>query len=51
MRLTEKDVICLTVPFYHCFGMVLGTMNSMTHGASIILPDEGFDAYKSMKAV
>ena len=51
MRLTEKDIICLSVPFYHCFGMVLGNLNAMSHGAAIVLPDEGFDAHKSMKAV
>ncbi len=51
MRLTEKDVICMTVPFYHCFGMVLGTLNAVSHGAAIVLPEEGFDAYLSMKAV
>ncbi len=44
MRLTEKDRLCIPVPLYHCFGMVLGNLACITHGAAIVYPGEGFDA-------
>lgn len=44
MRLTEKDRLCIPVPLYHCFGMVLGNLACVTHGAAMIYPGEGFDA-------
>lgn len=43
MAYTEKDRACLPVPFYHCFGMVLGNMAVTTHGACIVVPGEAFD--------
>lgn len=43
MRLTEKDRLCIPVPLYHCFGMVLGNLACVTHGAAMIYPGEGFD--------
>ena len=44
MRLTEHDRLCIPVPFYHCFGMVLGNLACVTHGACMVIPGEGFDA-------
>jgi len=43
MRLTADDRVCIPVPLYHCFGMVLGVLAAMTHGAASVLPGEGFD--------
>ena len=43
MRLTAEDRLCIPVPFYHCFGMVLGNLAALTHGSSMIIPAEGFD--------
>ena len=43
LHLTERDRVCLPVPFYHCFGMVLGNLAFMTHGAAVVLPGEAFD--------
>ena len=44
MRLTENDRLCIPVPLYHCFGMVLGNLACVTHGAAMVYPGEGFDA-------
>ncbi|MCS0631857.1 AMP-binding protein [Telluria mixta] len=44
MALTERDRLCIPVPLYHCFGMVLGNLACMTHGAAMVYPGEGFDA-------
>ena len=43
MRLTERDRLCIPVPLYHCFGMVLGNLACVTHGAAMVYPGEGFD--------
>jgi fatty-acyl-CoA synthase len=43
-RYTERDRVCIPVPFYHCFGMVLGNLACTTHGATIVVPGEAFDA-------
>ncbi|EWY42051.1 fatty acid--CoA ligase [Skermanella stibiiresistens SB22] len=43
MRLTERDRLCIPVPFYHCFGMVLGNLACVTHRACMVIPGEGFD--------
>jgi len=51
MRLTAKDRLCIPVPFYHCFGMVLSNLACMTHGATMVLPAESFDAQLTLKAV
>src|SRR5215831_1188774 len=42
MRLTDSDRICIPVPLYHCFGMVLGVLACITHGAAMVYPSEGF---------
>jgi fatty-acyl-CoA synthase len=43
MNLTERDRVCVPVPFYHCFGMVIGNLGSTTHGACIVVPAQSFD--------
>jgi fatty-acyl-CoA synthase len=40
---TEQDRVCIPVPFYHCFGMVLGNLACTTHGACMVIPGEAFD--------
>lgn len=51
LKYTEKDRVCLPVPFYHCFGMVLGNMAIVTHGACIVIPGEFFDPAQVLKVV
>lgn len=51
MGLSEKDRLCVPVPFYHCFGMVLGNLAAMTKGAAVIIPSASFDAGDTLKAV
>jgi fatty-acyl-CoA synthase len=51
MRLTEKDRICIPVPFYHCFGCVLGTLMAAVHGAAMIIPAESFHPAATLQAV
>ena len=51
MRFTGKDRLCMPVPMYHCFGMVLGTLLCTTSGAAIVLPSAGFDASACLKAI
>ena len=43
MRLTSRDRLCIPVPLYHCFGMVLGNLACVTHGATMVFPGEGFE--------
>jgi fatty-acyl-CoA synthase len=43
LRYTSDDRVCIPVPFYHCFGMVLGNLACTTHGACIVVPGEAFD--------
>ena len=50
-RYTEEDRICIPVPFYHCFGMVLGNLAATTHGACMVIPAPGFDPALTMQAV
>ncbi len=51
MDFTDKDRLCIPVPFYHCFGMVLSNLACMTHGATMVLPAEYFDPVSTMVAV
>ncbi len=51
MRLTEHDKLCIPVPFYHCFGMVLGNLACVTHGACMVIPGEGFDPLVTLETV
>ena len=48
---TEADRICIPVPFYHCFGMVMGNLAATSHGATMIIPAPGFDPALTLKAV
>ncbi len=51
IKLTEKDRICVPVPLYHCFGMVMGNLAALTHGACVVYPDEAFEPDKTLAAV
>lgn len=51
MDFTEKDRLCIPVPFYHCFGMVLANLACVTHGATMVLPGEAFEPEAVLKAV
>jgi fatty-acyl-CoA synthase len=51
MNFTEKDRLCIPVPFYHCFGMVLSNLASVTHGTAMVLPGPAFDAEEVLKTV
>ncbi|WP_435604410.1 AMP-binding protein [Streptomyces sp. bgisy130] len=48
---TEADRVCLPVPFYHCFGMVMGNLGSTSHGACIVIPGPAFDPAATLRAV
>ena len=50
-RYTEQDRVCIPVPFYHCFGMVLGNLACTTHGACIVIPSPGFEPATALAAV
>jgi fatty-acyl-CoA synthase len=50
-RYTAEDRICIPVPFYHCFGMVMGNLAATTHGAAMIIPAPSFDPVKTLEAV
>ena len=47
---TEEDRICIPVPFYHCFGMVMGNLGATTHGAAMVIPAPAFDPEATLKA-
>ena len=51
MKLTPADRLCIPVPLYHCFGMVLGNLACLTHGATIVYPSDGFDALRVLQTV
>ncbi|RYY17072.1 MAG: AMP-binding protein [Alphaproteobacteria bacterium] len=51
LRLTAEDRICIPVPLYHCFGMVMGNLAAVTHGCAMIYPGEGFDAVQTLQTV
>jgi fatty-acyl-CoA synthase len=51
MRFTEQDRLCIPVPLYHCFGMVLGNLCCLTHGAAMVYPSEGFDPLATLETI
>jgi fatty-acyl-CoA synthase len=51
MHFTEKDRLCVPVPFYHCFGMVLANLLCLSHGACIVIACEHFDALEILRAI
>jgi fatty-acyl-CoA synthase len=51
LKYSEHDRVCIPVPFYHCFGMVLGNLACTTHGATMVIPAEAFDPVLTMETV
>ncbi|MBR9871437.1 MAG: AMP-binding protein [Gammaproteobacteria bacterium] len=51
MNLTENDKLCIPVPLYHCFGMVLGNLACITHGSAAVFPGESFDPLTTLQTV
>jgi fatty-acyl-CoA synthase len=51
MSYSEADRVCVPVPFYHCFGMVMGNLGSTSHGACVVIPAPGFDPAATLQAV
>ncbi len=51
LRLSERDRVCIPVPFYHCFGMVLGNLACTTHGSCMVIPSESFEPLAAMETV
>ena len=50
-NLTHEDRLCIPVPLYHCFGMVMGNLGCVTHGATMIYPSEGFEPLAVLETV
>jgi len=51
MKLTEQDRVCIPVPLYHCFGMVIGNLGCLTHGSAMVYPSEAFDPLATLETV
>ncbi|MFL6172476.1 MAG: AMP-binding protein, partial [Marmoricola sp.] len=51
INLTEQDRLAIPVPFYHCFGMVMGNLGCTTHGAAMVIPAPGFDPEATLRAI
>jgi fatty-acyl-CoA synthase len=50
-RFTEADRVCIPVPYYHCFGMVMGNLGATTHGACMVIPAPAFEPEATLRAV
>lgn len=51
MKFTENDRLCIPVPLYHCFGMVMAVLGCLTKGATMVFPGEGFDAKQTLESI
>ena len=51
LKLTPADRLCIPVPLYHCFGMVMGNLGCLTHGSTMVYPSEAFDPLATLQAV
>ena len=51
INFTEQDRLCIPVPFYHCFGMVMGNLGCTTHGATMVIPAPGFDPEITLRTI
>lgn len=51
MRLTPQDRLCIPVPLYHCFGMVIGVLTCVTNGSTMVFPDEAFEPGSVLEAI
>ena len=51
MEMDEHDRLCIPVPFYHCFGCVMGSLNCVVHGSTMIIPAEHFDPLQTLRAI
>jgi fatty-acyl-CoA synthase len=51
INFTEQDRLCIPVPFYHCFGMVMGNLGCTTHGATMVIPAPGFDPAITLRTI
>ena len=51
MHFTEQDRLCVPVPFYHCFGMVLGNLACVAEGSAMVFPGEGFEPLETLEAL
>ena len=51
INFTAEDRLCIPVPFYHCFGMVMGNLGCSTHGATMVIPSPGFDPATTLRVV
>ena len=51
INFTHEDRLCIPVPFYHCFGMVMGNLGCTSHGATMVIPGPGFDPETTLRAI
>ena len=51
LKMTPQDRLCIPVPLYHCFGMVMGNLGCLTHGSTMVYPSEAFDPLATLQAV
>ena len=51
MEMDQHDRLCIPVPFYHCFGCVMGTLNCVVHGSTMVIPAEHFDPLQTLQAI